>query len=245
MKLSKTILLTCLSLFSATATSQEIVINGVVSNADQAKSNPEITAYMPGTPLIENQGQEWNIITKGFFHPSTGIYGVTLNVPDGYNGKIILSATYLDTSYDKFEAHVTTHIDTSAGGSPIVNFDLAGVVNEEVGFKLRVFQQGNEYDYTNSYRCVIGDSDYNANGRLFVLNNFDYSKNENIVRGVPAGEYKVACYIKNLTGLEPKTLKRVMSVVLPLVDGLGNAPAEDQRFVDFKFDGVEVDGVGF
>jgi len=35
---------------------------------------------------------------------------------------------------DKFEIHVTTHIDASIGGSPIVNFDLAGVFNEDAVF---------------------------------------------------------------------------------------------------------------
>jgi len=192
---------------------------------------------MPGTPFIENSGQEWKVLKQGDYNPATEEYSFSISVPDTYRGKVIIGATYQDTANNALEAQVTSTLDITDEMILVANVDLDNAIQDDVSFKVRLYVSDQEYDYSQPYRCEVTNSEYFELGRIIYLSNTEYGFSQNVVKGMPNGDYKVACHINEL--------KRVLSFKLPLIDASGNVLADGTKYVDLKFDGTGMNGESF
>lgn len=218
----------------------QITLSGTVRNLDYSNHGRNVRVYLPAFPFIgDDPTRNWVMLGETTYDAATGAYSLTLNVPVGATD-IIIAASYGDGHTD-----VTKSISIVDKTSVFADLSLVDPAETELSFKFRIYYADVEFDYNKSHSCMVANSTLVPDGRIVLFSIFNAVIYSNKVYNLPPNEYRIACSIKNLSGGEPRVLRRVVTVTLPLVDANGIPLSETERVVDLQFGGNSENGTIF
>lgn len=222
------------------ATARVISITGTISNLVSKNVFPVVRVYLPGHPFFGSDvKKEFQAVASTSYDQLTGKYTVQAEVPDG-QAMIIIGATYRDENTEIIK-------EFSVGSGDAIRADLALPDNaqRELGFVFKLYYEGQEYDYSRSYSCMVVSTSSTPEGRLMLFSFYDAGTLKNEFYNLPPSEYTFACSIVNLGGGVPHVLRRYKNIKIPLTDNNGQILPETSRIVKLKFGATSSDGIQF
>ncbi len=225
---------------SATTIARVISITGTISNLASKNEFPVVRVYLPGYPFFGSDvNKGFQAIASTSYDQVTGKYTVQAEVPDG-QAMIIIGATYRDENTE-----IIKGFSVGSGGAISADLALPDIAQPELGFVFKLYYEGQEYDYSRSYSCMVVSASSTPEGRLMLFSFYDVGVLKNEFYNLPSGEYTFACSIVNLGGGVPHVLRRYKNIKIPLMGNNGQILPETSRIVELKFGTTSSDGVQF
>jgi len=218
--------------FSINVNARLITLSGKITNLDSRNINTIVRVYNPGFPFLDTDASnEFKALAQTSYDALTGNYTIEVNVADSAQ-KLLISASYRDENTE-----ITNLIDLGAESNITHDITLPNKGASTLSFRFRFFNDDNEYDYANSYSCMVVSDMSAVIGRIMLFSFYDAGILPNEFYDLPSGNYIFACSIKNIDTINPPVLRKFMSITLPLLDANDDALPPSQRIINFIYNG--------
>jgi len=236
----KLIVLFVLLALSINVNARLITLSGMVTNLNSKNINTIVRVYNPGFPFLDTDvNNEFIALAQTSYDGLTGNYTVQVNVADNAQ-KLLISASYRDENTE-----VTNVVNLGVENNITHNIALPNKGTSTLAFSFRLFNDVNEYDYSNSYSCMVVSDMNTAIGRIMLFSFYDAGILKNEFYNLPSGNYTFACSIKNMDTISPPVLRKYMNISLPLLDNNGVTLPPAERIINFIYDGTSTNTISF
>ncbi len=230
----------CLIAVSLNLQAREITISGVIGNLESKNINTVVRVYNPGYPFYdENPDNEFAVLGSAKYDSATGRYSARFTVPDNLD-RLLVSASYRD---ENTEISHLVGLGSESNLEQIFNLPEKSF-SPELAFHFRFLHDGGEFDYSNSYSCILVSDSNSAIGHISLFSFYDAGLIDNAFYDVPPGGYTLACSIKHSES-SPPVLRQYLKLDVPLNDITGSVLPESERVVDFIYQGADKNTTSF
>jgi len=219
-----------------------VSISGVVLNNSNKKSMPYVVAYMPGEPIISGSLMSWTMLKRTSYDDVSGVYQIDVDLPDTYQGEVVMGAAYSDTSVNDILAYVVSSVTIGASSTITNDIVIPTFLQSTRNAQIKLKYGSVEYDYARPYSCMFVN---NGKTRITFISKNDFLLNDNILNNLPDGDYRIACVIKNIYTATPNVIRKVFDMTLPLLNQNGLPLLESDRVFDLIFDEENSNGTSF
>lgn len=142
-------------MFSFELVAKTVSFSGVVLNNSKKKSKPYVVAYLPGEPIISGSLMSWSMLNRVSYDDTSGTYQIDIDLPDAYQGEVVMGAAYSDTAVNDILAYVVSPV--IVGTNAIITNDIMIPIFSQSKRNVQIkLKYGNiEYDYSRPYSCMI------------------------------------------------------------------------------------------